>query len=51
MRRIELMDESFFKHLVHTYDGINDTKKNVGWHFFHYTKTLESNFSWIDVDI
>ena len=26
MRWIELMDESFYKHLVHTYDSINDTK-------------------------
>ena len=29
MRRIELMDESFYKHLVHTYDAINDTKRRM----------------------
>ena len=29
MRRIELLDESFYKHLVHTYDSINDTKRRM----------------------
>ena len=29
MQPIELMDESFYKHLVHTYDSINDTKRRM----------------------
>ena len=29
IKPIELMDESFYKHLVHTYDSINDTKRRM----------------------
>ena len=29
MRRVELMNESIYKHLVHTYDSIDDTKRRM----------------------